>query len=427
MVIRFYNARILPLVDDEQLIEGELWTEDKRITYVGPKVEASNRPAFTREIDLCGNLILPGFKNAHTHSAMTFLRSLADDMPLLDWLEKQIFPREAQLKPSDIYWCTQLAILEYLSSGITAAFDMYFFPEQYANACIDMGFRSVMVSGLNKFGPTLEEQKANYLRFNDYHPLINYHLGFHAEYTCPLELLEGIAKLAEELEAPVYTHNSETFSEVEDCKERYNGLTPTQLFDQLGIYNYGGGGYHCVYLDDKDMDIFQKRHLTVVSNPASNSKLASGIPSISELQKRNINIAIGTDGPASNNSLDMFKEMYLLNVLAKLKEKDASAIKAESVVRMACSNGAKAMCLNEADSLQPGKLADLCVLDLQQPNMQPLNNIVKNIVYAGNKSNVKLTMIDGKIVYENGNYPLMPDVERIYYEANAVIKRMLAE
>lgn len=425
MAIRFYNAKILPLANDEKIIEGELWTEAEKISYVGSAVAPEKRPTFAREIDLKGNLILPGFKNAHTHSAMTYLRSLADDLPLLEWLEQQIFPREAQLQPEDIYWCTQLAILEYLSSGITAAFDMYFFPEQYAKACVDMGFRSVLVSGLNKFGPTLEEQKENYLRFNNYHSLINYHLGFHAEYTCTYEILQGIAKLAEEFQAPVFTHNSETAKEVLECKERYK-LTPTQLFDKLGIYNFGGGGYHCVHLDEKDMEIFQARKLTVVSNPASNSKLASGIAPIADLQKRNINIAIGTDGPASNNSLDMFKEMYLLNVLAKLKENDASAVKAESVVRMACSNGARAMGLKNADSLQVGKLADLCILDLKQPNMQPENNIVKNIVYAGNKSNVKLTMINGQIVYEDGNYPLAPDVERIYYEANSVIKRMLS-
>lgn len=426
MAIRFYNARILPLVNDEKIITGELWTENEKISYIGPALGIDKRPNFEREIDLKGNLILPGFKNAHTHSAMTFLRSLADDMPLLDWLEKQIFPKEAKFQAKDIYWCTQLAILEYLSSGITAAFDMYFFPEQYAKACVDMGFRSVLVSGLNKFGPSLEEQRDNYLRFNNYHPLINYHIGFHAEYTCTLEILKGIAKLAEEFQAPVFTHNSETALEVAACQERY-GLTPTQLFDKLGIYNYGGGGYHCVYLDAKDMEIFQKRQLTVVSNPASNSKLASGIPEIVELQKRNINIAIGTDGPASNNGLDMFKEMYLLNVLAKLKQQDASAVPAETVVRMACVNGAKAMGLQETTGLEVGKLADLCVLDMQQANMQPENNIVKNIVYAGNKSNVKMTMINGKILYEDGKYPLVNDIERIYYETNAVIKRMLAE
>ena len=416
MGIRFYNARILTMQDNMEIIEGELWTEKERISYIGPQ-RKDIQASFEREIDLKGNLILPGFKDAHTHSAMTFLRSYADDLPLWDWLSKQVFPMEAKLRGEDIYSFSKLAILEYLSSGITACFDMYFHPEEMARLAVDTGFRTVLVPGLNDFNFSLEEMRDCYQKYNAFHPLVSYQLGFHAEYTTSKALIEGLAKISEEFKAPVFTHNSETKGEVAGCLERY-GMTPTALMDALGMLNYGGGGYHCVYLSDEDMDIFKKRGMTVVSNPGSNMKLASGVPRTAELLKRGIPMAIGTDGAASNNCLDMFREMFLVTGLAKLREEDASVVSAEEVLKMACVNGAHCMGLKDADCLSEGKLADLCVLDLHQPNMQPVNSIVKNIVYSGSKQNVELTMVNGKILYEKGKFFIGEDPEEIYVKAN---------
>lgn len=422
MRIRFYHARILSMNGNMEPETGELWTDNEQITYLGPEVQEAC-PRFDREVDLRGNLLLPGFKNAHTHSAMTFLRSFADDLPLQEWLQKQVFPMEARLSGEDIYWFSRLAMMEYLTSGVTAAFDMYFHPEEMARASVDTGFRTVMVSGLNNFNSSLEELRENYLKFNAFHPLIRYQLGFHAEYTTSRELMEGIAALSRELQAPVFTHNSETKAEVEGCIAR-SGMTPTGLMEALGMLEYGGGGYHCVYMTDADLEVFRRHGMTVVSNPGSNTKLASGVPRTAEILRMGIPMAIGTDGPASNNCLDMFREMFLLTGLAKLRERDAAAVPAEEVLQMACVNGARCMGLSDCDCLAPGKLADLIVLDLQQPNMQPLNSIVKNIVYSGSKQNVMLTMIHGRILYENGRFDIGEEPERIYREANRRIARI---
>ncbi|MFP3155216.1 amidohydrolase [Lachnospiraceae bacterium ZAX-1] len=433
MNTRFYNAKILTIQPDKsfEIIEGELWVNNSNICYIG---DGSNTdqvyknlkiPALVwdREIDAKGNLLMPGFKNAHTHSGMTFLRSRADDLPLQDWLFNQIFPMEGKLISEDLYWLASLAILEYLTSGITAQFDMYYFQDQVAKAGVDCGFRTVQTSGLNNFGGTIEELEEKYLKWNEYNELSSYILGFHAEYTTSIELMEGVASLVQKYKAPMFVHSSETKLETEECRQRH-GLSPTQLFAKLGMYDYGGGGYHCVWFDEEDMDIFAKRGLHVVSNPGSNAKLASGMAPIRQMLDKGINIAIGTDGPASNNCLDMFKEMSLLSSLAKLKEMDAAAVDGNEVLYMAVAGGAKAMGLDHCDNLAPGKKADIIMLDLLQPNMQPINNITKNIVYSGSKQNVKMTMINGRILYEDQKFNIGIDPIDIYENVNRIIRRM---
>ena len=427
MNIRFYNARILTM-KDTQILEGELWVQDQKILYVGDGSDVDTvyqelvleSIVWDREIDCEGNLLMPGFKDAHTHSGMTLLRSYADDLPLADWLNQQVFPIEAKMDGEMIYHLTKLAVLEYLTSGITAIFDMYLTPETIARACVDMGMRCVQVSGQNNFSQSLELTEKMYQKLNYDDPLLSYFIGFHAEYTCSRELLEGVAALSHKYQAPVFTHLAETRAEVEGCKERY-GMSPVKLLDSLGMFDYGGGGYNCVYLDEEDMEIFRKRNLSVVTNPGSNTKLASGIAPISDYLQRGINVAIGTDGPASNNCLDMFREMFLVTGLAKLRENDAAAVDALEVLKMATVNGSKAMNLPDTDVLDRGKEADIIMIDLHQPNMQPINNIPKNIVYSGSKQNVKMTMIQGKILYENGQFTKAYDVEEIYRKANEII------
>lgn len=430
MNYRFYHAKILTM-ETTAIMEGELWVQDDKILYVGEGGDAAaicqslsiESILWDREIDCGGNLLMPGFKDAHTHSAMTFLRSYADDLPLQDWLFKQVFPMEAKLDGEMIYHLTKLAVLEYLTSGITSIFDMYLTPETTARACVEMGMRCVQVSGISgqdNFEQSLRQMEERYHTLNELDPLHSYFIGFHAEYTCSKTLLEQVAAMAHKYKAPVFTHLSETKAEVDGCKERY-GMSPVRLLDSLGMFDYGGGGYHCVWLDEGDMDIFAKRGLSVVTNPGSNTKLASGIAPISAYLKRGINVAIGTDGPASNNCLDMFREMFLVTGLAKLKEQDAAAVDALEVLKMATVNGAKAMSLLDTDVLAAGKQADVIMIDLHQPNMQPLNHIPKNIVYSGSKQNVKMTMIRGRILYENGQFANKIDEKEIYGKANEII------
>lgn len=424
MKIRLIHARILTMKENEPIFIGEVRVENHRISYVG-KMEETDE-AFDRVIDCQNNLLMPGFKNAHTHSAMTFLRSYADDLPLNEWLFHKVFPLEELLTPEDIYELSKIAILEYLTSGITANFDMYMQPQMIAKASMDMGFKTVILGCVNNFTESVDIMRENYKKLNHLSPLIQYRLGFHAEYTTDYHILEELSKLAHELHEPVYTHSSETENEVLGCKSRYQ-KTPTELMDDLGLFDYGGGCYHCVCMTPHDLEILKNKHVSVITCPGSNTKLASGIAPIVEMQKYGINLAIGTDGPASNNALDMFREMYLVTGLQKLLLKDASAMDALDVLKMATVGGAHAMGLYDADVLAVDKEADLILIDLKKPNMQPINHIEKNIVYSGSKQNVLLTMVHGRILYENGKFYVNEDVEELYKKCQSITERIQKE
>ena len=420
-MIRFYNGRVLRFAPVMRVTEDEVWTDGGRICRVGPAPD--ELPAFERQIDLNGDLLIPGFKNAHTHTAMTFLRSCADDMPLNDWLYKQVFPHEAKLTPEMLYDFTSLGILEYLSSGVTASFDMYFHNDAYAAANIDCGFRTVICSALNNFDRDVENIEREYLKFNALHELVSYRLGIHAEYTTSMERMQYMVSLAHKYREPCFAHLCETKAEVDGCVERY-GMTPPQLLDSIGFFDYGGGGFHCVWMSEDDIALFARKRLWAVTNPCSNLKLASGIAPLDELRAAGVPMAIGTDGAASNNALDFFREMYLASVLQKVRRFDAAAGGADAVLEMACVGGARAMGLDDCDDIAPGKRADLVVIDLQRPNMQPLHNVPRNLVYAGSKENVRLTMVNGRVLYENGEFFVGGDPAALYARVNAHVREM---
>jgi len=437
MTIRFHNARILTMNAGEEIYLGELHVTDSRITYVGPSatptpaapLAAVEFPATAGadsviDIDCHGNLLMPGFKNAHAHSGMSMLRSLADDKPLHAWLNEDIFPVEARLTGEDIYWASQLSVLEYLTSGITACFDMYMEQEDVARAMDDMGFRCVQTGGVNDFSKDVRWIDYMYNKYNQPGSLQSYQLGFHAEYTTNMDNLKAIGSVVQKNHAPLYVHACETKEEVEGCLQRY-GKTPVAFLDSLGFFDYGGGIYHGVHMSEADYEVMQRRGLYVVTNPGSNTKLASGIAPITEYLRRGIPVAIGTDGPASNNCLDFFREMFLVTGLAKLREHDASALDAREVLTMATVNGARAMHLSECETLSVGQKADIIMLDLWQPNMQPLNNIAKNIVYSGSKQNVCMTMIDGRILYQNGKFANGIDPATIYRKVEEIKQRVI--
>ena len=430
MNLRFYNARILTMEEEKgkdcdlrEIFFGEVHVKDSKISYVGKETNTALK--FDREIDCKGNLLMPGFKNAHTHSGMTAMRSYADGLPLKEWLETKIFPMEANMSGDDVKLLSKLAIMEYLTSGITAAMDMYLTPYTIADAFTECGMRIVQVSGINKFGPSIEEFEDRFLKINGKNPLSTQLMGFHAEYTCDKELLTKLSDLAHKYKQPMYTHNSETKVEFDECVGRY-GVSPTVFLDSLGLFDFGGGGYHCVYLTDEDNEILKKHDMSVISNPGSNTKLASGIAPIQKFIDSGLNVALGTDGPSSNNCLDMFREMFLVTGLAKLRENNASAVDALTVLKMATKNGAKAMLLDDCDVLAKGKQADMIMIDLCKPNMQPLNDIARNIVFSGSKQNVEMTMVAGKILYEDGKYNIGIDEETVYKEANDIITRLKA-
>lgn len=422
-MIRFYNARILPLKNDFEIIEnGEVWVDANNIVYAGNPKKESTSTSFEREIDLKGNLIMPAFKNAHTHSAMTFGRSFSDDLPLQEWLYDKIFPLEARLTGDDIKKLSKIAFAEYLTSGISACFDMYYFPEFMAKASLETGFRTVMCGAVNNFKESVPLLEEYYHKYNSYDELISYQLGFHAEYTTDKSIMKSIAKLAEKYQAPVFMHSSETMSETQNCIHQYN-KTPTELFDKLGLFNYGGGAFHSVWVCESDLDIYKKRGVYAVVNSSSNCKLASGVAPVELMLNKGVNLAIGTDGPSSNNALDMFREMYLTCVLQKIKNKNAASTDANQVLKMATVGSARCMGLNDCDCIDIGKKADLIVIDLNRPSMQPIHNITKNLVYSASKDCIKLTMVNGRILYENGEFTTL-DIEKVYTEAEEVVKRI---
>lgn len=421
MITRFTNAEILT---ENGLINGELWVKDEKIIAVGAAVEGHTADIV---IDAKDKLIIPGFKNAHTHSAMTFLRSYADDLPLKKWLFEKVFPAEDLLSEEDVYWFTKLAILEYISGGTTACFDMYYFRDAVAKAGAEMGFRTVLVSGASDTGDgagKLKEIEAELQKFSNYHPLISERLGFHAEYTCSESFLRGVAEIARARKLPVFTHNSETKGEVFECVKR-TGRTPTQYMDDLGLFGFGGGGFHAVYLDHTDIKIFKEKGLYVITNPCSNLKLASGVAPLARYRKNGLKrIAIGTDGAASNNALDMFRETYLALVLQKAKTENAAEGSCEEVFKYATAGGAEVMGLAASSHIAVGKNADIAVIDLNQPNMRPRNNIMKNLVLAGSPRNVELTMIAGKILYHKGKYFVGEDISNIYENVEKRVSRI---
>ncbi len=423
MRILFEDARILTM-SDKPIFRGDLVVDGNRIVYIGNN--GSRQGPFDRVILCRGNVLMPGFKNAHNHSAMTFLRSYADDLALRDWLYNWVFPIEAKLQPSDVYHLSKLAFAEYLTSGITANFDMYYFPKEIARAAIDFGMRTIILGTPTSFKESISSLRDNYEAINGKSELVSFRLGFHAEYTSTHEMLVSLSGLANELKAPVFTHISETQNEVDGCIERH-GDTPAVYFEKLGLFNYGGGGFHGVYLTEQDMEIFKRRNLHLVTCPSSNTKLASGIAPIQKFLDFGINLSLGTDGPASNNSLDFFREMFLVTGLSKLKTMDPTSLDGYQVLKMATVGGARALGLDDVDTLEVGKLADIIMIDLHRPNMQPLNNIEKNIVYSGSKENVKMTMINGRILYEDGKFFIGEPIEDIYKRAQEITDRIKQE
>lgn len=426
MSIKFKNANVLNK-DFEVIPLQDLVVEKNRIKSITPTSSEDDK-MHEKVIDCNNNYLIPGIKNSHTHNAMVFLRSISDDLPLHEWLNKFCFPNEAKLTYEDIYYFTLLGIMENIASGVTGSMDMYLNNYAMADASIKSGFRVNICDTIQKFNKTIEPEKY-YNELNNYKGdngnIVRYTFGVHAEYTNTDELLKMMSDLTHKYKQPFFTHISETKFEVDGCKERWGGLTPVEVFDKYGLFDYGGGGYHCVHLEEKDIEIFKKKNLMVVTCPGSNVKLSSGIPRIKTFLDNGIRVAIGTDGPASNNAIDMFREMYLTTTLQKVTTKDPSVIKPKEILNMVMVNGATCIGHLDADCLEVGKLADIVLIDVNKPNMQPRNTFINNLVYSCGKHNVALTMIDGKIVYQDGKYNIGEDENYIYKKCNELLKDLL--
>lgn len=428
MLTKIFNGYILNPAKTAECVPspGCVIVSDDTVIYTGPTEGYKGGAGFDSVIDARGGVIMPSFNNCHTHSAMTLFRSFADDLPLKNWLFDKIFPLEEKLSAEDVYWGAKLAALEYISGGVTAAADMYFQPMSTVSALTECGMRVVSVGSASDIGQDTEraliEAEERYLKFRDYSPLCTAKLGFHAEYTASDNLIKGIAALSAKYNTGVSAHLAETAAEVEECRNRH-GVTPTERIVALGAYERGGDGYHCVFLSDDDRKLLLKRGVSIVTNPASNLKLASGIAPVLEYYRQGFGLALGTDGAASNNALDMFREMFLAAALQKVKYNDAVALPASAVLNMATCGGAATLGLG-GDGLKAGARADIIVLNLDKPNMRPINNIADNIVYSGASSNVAMTMCNGRVLYRDGEFCNGIAADEIFQRCQAVIDRI---
>lgn len=407
---RIEHAAILTMAEEgEPIPDGVVQWSGNCITYAGPAQGAPVDPA-DEVIDGRNCVVLPGLINAHTHLAMTLFRGFADDMPLKPWLEEKVWPTEMKLTEEDVYWGTRLGTLELLRGGVTCFNDMYHFYEAATRAAVDGGIRACPSGVLLGFLRNSGELLARALDFADrvraehgdrIHPM----LGPHAPYTCPPELLRRVANAAREHSLPIHIHVSETHHEVAECVAQY-GTTPVQHLDRLGLLDVQAVAAHCVWLESADIQTLAARRVGVAHCPGSNLKLASGFAPVPELLQAGAIVALGTDGAASNNNLNLFEEMTLAALIHKGRSGDPTVVKAQQVLQMATINGARALGLADlVGSLEPGKRADLAVVDLSAPHLQPVHHVTSHLTYAAGPADVKMTVVEGRIVMRDGQFP----------------------
>ena len=398
--------------------------EGNRIARIASGISA---PAGAEVLDGTDKAIIPGFINTHTHASMTLFRGYGDDLPLMTWLEDYIWPVEAQMTAHDVYVGARLASLEMLRSGTTCFLDMYMHPLETAKAVEEMGLRAHLSYTLFDQGNAERaelDRKRSYEyfdRFKEFSDRITFTLGPHAIYTVSGEQLQFCHQFAQEHNVKIHLHLSETKGEIDECV-RLHGLTPVRYLEKLGILSEHLVLAHVVWIDDEEMDLLAKYNVSVVHNPASNLKLASGYAfKYEEMKRRGIHIGIGTDGCSSSNNLDMVVAMKLASFLGKGWRFDSTACKADDIFASATSVGADILGI-PAGRVEEGVLADVCLVDLNTPELVPLNSLTSNLVYATSGSScVDTVIVDGRILMRD---KYVPGQEAIIAEAREVARRL---
>ncbi len=425
------NGTILTMDPEDRVVEdGFLVVRGDAIADVGTRPAIP--PASARRIDARGGLILPGLVNAHTHAAMTLFRGLADDLPLMDWLNHYIFPAESRMDADFVHAGTLLACAEMILSGTTTFCDMYLFESEVARAARTAGMRCLVGEVLYDFpspnyGPIdkgFEYTEALIDEWKD-DPLVRIAVEPHAIYTCSPDLLKKASEMARAHEVPMIIHVAESRSEIEQVRRMY-GKRPFEHLESLGVLGPHLIADHCVHVDGAEIERMADHGVKAVDNPESNMKLASGVSPVQDLQARGITVALGTDGCASNNNLDMFAEMDTAAKLHKVATMDPTVLDAASVLRMATSEGAKALGLgNVTGSLEKGKKADVIVVDTRKPHLVPMYNPFSHLVYAAGAQDVSHTVINGRLVMENREIKTL-DLEGILAEARRRARDVIA-
>ena len=393
----------------EMIQPGFLGIRDEEIAAFGPMTDLAEAGGAHLIIDGSGHLVMPGLVNTHTHAPMTLFRGLADDLPLMTWLHDHIFPAEAKsVNPEMVYWCSKLAAAEMILSGTTTVADGYFLEGHAAEAFIEAGIRSVAAQGVIDFpAPGVPDPALNVAAAEEFvecwqsrNSLLVPAVFCHSPYTCSADTLKRAKAMARRNNVQCFVHLAETKSEVEQIRAQ-QGLTPVRYLESLGILDGDTVCVHCVWLEEEEIEILARTGAKVSTCPQSNMKLGSGIAPLKEMLAAGIPVGLGTDGPASNNRLDLFFKMDICAKLHKVKNLDPTALPAITVLQMATAGGARVLGLQDRiGSLFPGKKADIIMLNLRQPNLQPFYH-PDLLVYAASGADVSTVIINGKLVMQD--------------------------
>ena len=401
------------------LSDGFVLVKGREIAYVGPIRPAE---AVDREINGTGKVLMPGFVDCHTHLTMSLMRGYGGGHDLQTWLNDYIFPVEAKLDNRAVRAGTALALAEAISCGITSVSDMYYFCDDIIAEVVKSGISANIARGATVFTddfdphtyPACAESVALAETWHNYNDgQIKIDACIHGEYTSNPKLWAWMADFAGKYGLQMHVHLSETKSEHTACLQRW-GKTPAAVFEEYGLWNTPAIAAHCVWTTPEDWEIFKRHGVTAVHNPASNMKLASGAAPVAAMLDAGVNVALGTDGMSSNDNHDMFEEMKLAALLARVSSMDPMALSDAAVLKMATVNGAKAQGRN-AGVVKAGAQADLILVDFRSPNLQPCHDVSANMIYSAHGSNVCMNMARGSVIYENGNF-LTLDLDEIYRE-----------
>ncbi len=416
---------ILPAAGEDQVVQTDIYVDGSRIAAIG---EAPQGFQAEKVIDGTDRLVIPGLINCHTHSYMAFMRNIADDLSFTDWLFGTIDPIEQQMSDEDTYWGACLAILEMMKSGTTCFNDMQMNIHQTTRAVRESGMRAVICRGLVGEG----DNEAGRIRLKEAYEerdaarncdRLSFLLGPHAPYTCDEAFMRIVSQEARKNHMGIHVHLSESLSEIEQIRAQY-GCTPIEMADRNGLFDVPAIAAHCVQVTEQDLDILKEKGVSVVTNPASNMKLGNGFAPIPAMLERGINVCLGTDGAASNNSLNLFEELRLLTLIHKGVGRTPQCISAGDGFRIATINGAKALGMEtEIGSIEQGKKADLAILNLNTPSLNPRNDLLAALSYSANGSEVETVIIDGQITMENRQVLTM-DESLIYEKVNEIAARL---
>ena len=426
MSLRIENGFLI-ISGDRTCPDGCVIVDGERIVYAGPK-DCAPDIAASRTINANGGIIAPGFVNTHTHIPMNLLRGYADDMPLMKWLQESIWPAEEKLDEQAVYWGSMLAIAEMAAGGVTCFSDMYNFNAQIAKAADDSGMRAliaVAVLDIDGNGEGRLKRAEDFAQIVKDYKRVDAAIGPHADYTVSPALFEKVRDMAQRLGLRIHVHVSETKGEHEDCIKRH-GKTPIALMDSLGLLELPLMAAHCVWLSNDDMAIMARKGASVLSCPGSNLKLGSGIARVAKMLEMGVNVSCATDGAASNNNLSMMEEMTMIALLQKGVNLHPTLIPAGTAVDIPTVNGAKALGMDGiTGTLEAGKQADLIILGTDNPRYYPRTNLVHLMVYSGCDADVRLTMVGGDIIYEDGQITF-GDIEEIKQKASMHAAKLFA-